>query len=73
MVFMSNLAIASLILVGCGLATNVPNMNMPYKISNPHPNGKWTGEYSKMDPDLEYFETYSHPPSQQSMVRYFGP
>jgi hypothetical protein len=40
-----------------------PNMNgFPYEISNPHANGKWTGEYSTMaGPALEYFDVYSPP------------
>ena len=42
-------------------APAAPNMNLPYAIANPHANGKWTGEYAKIDPELEFFDVYSPP------------
>ena len=53
------------IAVGLGLATSdeaPQNMNgFAYSIANPHPNGKWTGEYGKIDPTLDYVDVYSPP------------
>ena len=44
------------------VAWAAPNMNgFPYAISNPHANGKFSGEYEKIDPALEYFDVYSPP------------
>ena len=34
-------------------------MNGDYLISNPHPNNKFTGNYSDFD-DIDFFDVYSH-------------
>eukprot|EP00729_Bicosta_minor_P020806 gene20806-29954_t len=43
-----------------GIVTSVSNMNGGYSIANPNAaEGNWSGEYSNLYPDIEYFDVYS--------------